>query len=414
LTGSEPDRSPADWLEGLAGVGWRPGLERSRGLMAELGFPQREYRTIHVVGTNGKTSTTLYAAALLRTLGLRDGSLTSPHLYDWTERVRIAGRPLDRSSWLEALETVRAEVGLLERRDPSLGPVSQFEAATAAGFLVLARAGVEAAVIEAGLGGRLDSTNVLDSEVTVLTSIGLDHTEWLGETRNEIATEKLAVLRPGTTLITGPLPDGVGDLAEQVAAEREAELVRVDDPGEGGPGPSGHYARIDFALALAAVERLVGPVGPEGRLEALAGAGLRGRMELLRSDPPVVLDVAHNPDGIKSLLESLPSLIGARPLVVVFGCLEDRDPGALLAPLTGRAVELIACLAPGSGDPAGRAGLEPARIEDAAVRLGLPVSVVDESAAAVRAAIRVAEGSGAAVLVCGSHGLVAEIARLQP
>jgi dihydrofolate synthase/folylpolyglutamate synthase len=292
--------------------------------------------------------------------------------------------------------------------------VSQFEAATAAGFLALSQAGVEAAVIEAGLGGRLDSTNVLDSELTVLTSIGLDHTEWLGETREEIATEKLAVLRPGTTLITGPLPDGVGGLAERIAAERDAELVTVDDPGEGGPGPSGRYARIDFALALAAVERLVGPVGPEERLEALAGAGLRGRMELVRSDPPVVLDVAHNPDGIESLLESLPSVIGDRPLVVVFGCLDDRDPEALLAPLAGRAIELIACLAPGSGGPASRSGVEPARIGDAAGRLGLPASVVDDSAAAVRTAIRAAEGSGAAVLVCGSHGLVAEIARLQP
>jgi dihydrofolate synthase/folylpolyglutamate synthase len=414
LTGSELERSPADWLEGLARVGWRPGLERTRELMAALGSPQREYRTIHVVGTNGKTSTTLYAAALLRALGLRDGSLTSPHLDDWTERVRIAGRMLDRPSWLEALETVQREVGLLEGRDPSLGPVSQFEAATAAGFLALARAGVEAAVIEAGLGGRLDSTNVLESEVTVLTSIGLDHTEWLGETREEIATEKLAVLRPGTTLVTGPLPDGVGDLAERVAVERDAELVTVVDPGEGVSGPTGRYARIDFALALAAVERLFGPVGPEERMEAVAGAGLRGRMELVRSDPPVVLDVAHNPDGIASLIESLPSLIDDRSLVVVFGCLDDRDPDALLAPLAGRAVEVIACLAPGSGGPAGRSGLDPALIGDAAGRLGLPVSVVDESAAAVRAAIRAAEASGAAVLVCGSHGLVAEIARLQP
>ena len=408
-----PEASPAGWLESLAGVGWRPGLERSQELMRALGSPQNDYRTIHVVGTNGKTSTTLYAAALLTALGLRAGSLTSPHLDDWTERVRVDGRPIAESSWVDALDAVRTAVAELERREPSLGRVSQFEAATTAGFLALSRAGVEVAVIEAGLGGRLDSTNVLDSEVTILTSIGLDHTEWLGDTEEEIAGEKLAVLRPGTALVTGSLTPAIRELAVDSAAGLDADLVEAGDQGEGGVGPVGRHARVNFRAAVAAVELVAGPVDARVERAALDRSGLRGRLELVQGDPLVVLDVAHNPDGVLALLDAIPELTGDRPLVVVFGCLDDREPAALLAPFRGAVAELIACRAPSAGGPLGRAGLEPATIGEAAGKLGIPCSVADRPADALALAIDGAGRAGAAVLVCGSHGLVAEMARLQ-
>ena len=381
--------------------------------MRALGSPQKKYRTIHVVGTNGKTSTTLYAAALLRALGLRVGSLTSPHLDDWTERIRVDGEPIDPGSWEGALATVRDAVTGLEEREPSLGRVSQFEAATAAGFLALARAGVEIAVVEAGLGGRLDSTNVLDSELTVLTSIGLDHTEWLGETEEEIAGEKLAVLRPGSSLLTGPLAPPIRDLAARHAAGLEAGLVEIGDPGEGEILPSGRYRRIAFAIAVGAVEEVAGPVDEQAKREALADAGLRGRLELVRTDPPVVFDVAHNPDGIAAAVEAVPALVGERPLVVLFGCLEDRDPYALLEPLVGKVAGLIACRAPGGRGAGTRAGLDPAAIGAAAKRLGLSFEIEESPGDALARAIGVADRVDAAVLACGSHGLVAELGRLQ-
>lgn len=407
------DRADA-WLESLAEVGWRPGLDRSIALVEALGSPQTDYRTIHVVGTNGKTSTTLYAAALLDCLGLQSGSLTSPHLGDWTERVRVGGRPIERAAWSSALEATRIEVEALEQRQPALGRVTQFEAATAAGFLALSRAGIEVAVVEAGLGGRLDSTNVLASEVTVLTSIGLDHTEWLGETREEIAGEKLAVLRPGTTLVLGPVPPAVRELAVRTAAGRGARLVEIADPGEGESGPVGRHARTNFEAAVAAVELVAGAVDREARRVALERAGLRGRLELVREEPPVILDVAHNPDGLAAVLEALPELAGDRPLFVVFGCLDDRDPESLLEPFRGRAERLFACLIPDSGGPVGRAGLDPALIAGAAEGLEIPASVIPDPAGALAAAVGEAEAAGAAVLACGSHGLIAEIGRLQP
>lgn len=381
--------------------------------MRALGSPQKEYRTIHVVGTNGKTSTTLYAAALLEALGLRAGSLTSPHLDDWTERTRVDGEPIDAVTWEGSLATVRDAVSGLEEREPSLGPVSQFEAATAAAFLALARAGVEIAVVEAGLGGRLDSTNVLDSELTVLTSIGLDHTEWLGETEEEIAGEKLAVLRPGSTLLTGPLAPPIRDLAIRHATGLGAGLIEVGDPGEGETLPSGRYRRIAFAIAVRAVEEVAGPVDDQAKREALAGAGLRGRLELLRTDPPVVLDVAHNPDGIAAVVEALPAVAGERPLVVVFGCLEDRDPLALLEPLAGKVAGLVACRVPGGRGAGTRSGLDPAAIGAAAERLGLPFEIEEDPGDALARAIVEADRIDAAVLACGSHGLVAELGRLQ-
>ena len=408
-----PGASPAAWLESLAGVGWRPGLERSRELMRALGSPQKEYRTIHVVGTNGKSSTTLYAAALLGALGLRAGSLTSPHLEDWTERARVDGEPIDAGTWEDALATVRDAVIELEERDPSLGPVSQFEAATAAAFLALARARVEIAVVEAGLGGRLDSTNVLDSELTVLTSIGLDHTEWLGETEEEIAGEKLAVLGPRSTLVIGPLAPPIRELASRHAAGLEADLIEVSDPGEGEALPSGRYRRIAFAIAMRAVEEVAGPADERARREALASAGLKGRLELVRTEPPVVLDVAHNPDGIAAAIEAVPALVGDRSLVVVFGCLEDRDPLALLTPLVGKVEKVIACRTTGDRGAGTRSGLDPAAIAAAAESLGLPFEIEESPGEALALAIGEAVRIDAAVLACGSHGLVAELGRLQ-
>src|SRR3954469_464046 len=201
-------------------------------LTTALGLPQRRFASIHVVGTNGKSSVTRMAAALLEAHGVPSGACLSPHAARWTERTLIRGEEISAAAWAEAVEAVaRAAEGV----NRSLGEgdvVTEFEAATAATFVALARARVKAAAIEAGLGGRLDATNTIPSRVTVLTSIGLDHTEWLGGGELEIAAEKLAVLRDQTTLVVGRVSPGVEALAERTAAARGARLLRApEDPG---------------------------------------------------------------------------------------------------------------------------------------------------------------------------------------
>ncbi len=216
-----------DWLASLDPIGWRFGLERINALLAALGDPQLQFESIHVVGTNGKSSVTQMTSALLEASGRATGAYLSPHSERWAERVRIGGAEIDADAFERAVGAVADVVPEVEVGFQEDERVTQFEAATAAAFVALSNAGVEVGVIEAGLGGRLDATNVLDSRVTVLTSIGLDHTQWLGETELEIADEKLAVLRPGTTLVTGDLAPEIAEHAEAVAAERGCTVIRA-------------------------------------------------------------------------------------------------------------------------------------------------------------------------------------------
>jgi len=208
--------SAAAWpayLESLAAFGMRPGLERVSALLDALGRPQDSYRVIHVVGTNGKSSTTRYCEALLRAHGLRSGGYLSPHISGWTERVLVDGRPVDEGVFGRAVAAVRAAVAGLP---DALGETTQFEVLTVAALLALAESGVQAAALEAGLGGRLDATNVVDAPVVVLTNIALEHTEILGDTRELIFAEKAAVIKGGDAVF-GEL-DGLEREARRVCA----------------------------------------------------------------------------------------------------------------------------------------------------------------------------------------------------
>src|SRR3954452_22305133 len=215
--------SPDDYLDSLEPVGWRLGLERMRMLTTALGLPQHRFASIHVVGTNGKSSVTRMAAALLEAHGLRAGACLSAHAERPSERTLIGGEAVGGEAWADAVEQVPRAAQGVNRALAEGDAVTQFEAATAATFVALARARVEVGVIEAGLGGRLDATNTIPSRVTVLTSIGRDHTEWLGETELEIAAEKLAVLRDQTKLVLGDVSAEIEELAARIARERGAE-----------------------------------------------------------------------------------------------------------------------------------------------------------------------------------------------
>jgi dihydrofolate synthase/folylpolyglutamate synthase len=307
-----------------------------------LGMPQHRFASIHVVGTNGKSSVTRMTAALLDAHGVRSGAAVSPHVSGWAERILIGGEPIGEDAFATAVERVAAAATVVSRALDEGEEVTQFEVATAVAFVAFAAARLDAAVVEAGLGGRLDATNTIPSKVTVLTSVGLDHTEWLGETVEEIAAEKLAVLRDGTTLVLGRLPASVFALATEVAAERGARLVQApEDPGgDIVLRAAGEFQRRNFALATAAAEAFLGELDPEVVRRVAASVTVPGRLERIESEPPVFLDAAHNPDGAAALAEALPA-VAPGPVIGVLAILADKDADgivAALAPALERAV----------------------------------------------------------------------------
>jgi dihydrofolate synthase/folylpolyglutamate synthase len=398
------------YLDSLEPVGWRLGLERMHKLTTALGLPQHRFASIHVVGTNGKSSVARMTAALLEAHGVPAGACLSPHASRWSERTLIDDNEVGAAAWADAVESVaRASEGVnrsLEEGDA----VTQFEAATAATFVALAGARVRAAAIEAGLGGRLDATNTIPSRVTVLTSIGLDHTEWLGKTELEIAAEKLAVLRDHSALVVGRLSPAVLALAERTAAERGARLVVAPED----PGPEvqvrapGAFQRRNFALSSAAAEAFLGELDRERVAEVAATVAIPGRLERIAELPPTYVDAAHNPDGAAALAEALPALLGGRPLVGCLAILADKDAGAIvaaLAPVLERAIctELPAAALAGHGRP-DAASHPAAELAAACLAAGLPAEAEPDFELALRRGSRLAsELPRGALLVAGSN-----------
>ena len=404
----DPDEAGA-WLDSLAGIGWRPGLERIKALCEALGEPQGKYRSIHVVGTNGKTSTTRAATAILSARGIPSGCMTSPHFERWSERVQVDGREADPIVWSNAVSRVREVVPEVEAALPDAGRVTQFEASVAAEFLTLADCEVEVAVVEAGMGGRLDATNAISADVVVLTSVGLDHTEWLGGTKREIAIEKLAVLDPGAILVKGPLEPELDELAARIAADLGCRTVEVTGAGDR-EWPRGPFRRLALALAEEAVGILEGP-SDEALLDRLSRElAVPGRLESVPGDPEVIFDVAHNPDGITALVAALPEITDGRPVVVVFGVLSDKDGEAMVEELAGITSEVVLCRPRvDSAEASGRTARDPDELAGVAKRLGMSARVIEDPVEALEAARSEARDSGALVLLCGSHLLRAAL-----
>jgi dihydrofolate synthase/folylpolyglutamate synthase len=349
------------WLESLSPWPQEFGLGRMHALLAELGEPQRRYRAIHVVGTNGKSTATRRAAAFLLREGLSVGAYTSPHVAGWSERIQVDGEDADLE---QALERVREPA---ER----LG-ATQFEVLTAAALAEFAAAEVEVAVVEAGLGGRLDATNVLDAEVVALTNVALDHTDVLGDTREQIADEKLAVVAAGATVVLGE-----PEWNSHARARGAARVVQAQDVGR------------------EAAEALLGRT-LEGEVEVT----LPGRYEQVGDD---VFAGAHNPAGVEWLLARLPR----NDYVVVVSILDDKDADVMLTLLAGAGRALVA-----TASHSARA-LPP----DELARLAGPhfetVEAVADPADALDRARELA-GADGAVLVTGSLYLLADlIVRLQ-
>ena len=406
---------PETYLNSLEAIGWKLGLERMELLSEELERPQDTYDTIHVVGTNGKSSVAQMCAALISAHGWKAGCSLSPHLEHWSERVLVEGEEVAPEAFAAAVAEVREAAARIDARLEGEEAVTQFEVATAAAFVALADAEVHAAAIEAGLGGRLDATNTIESKVTVLTSIGLDHTEWLGETELEIAAEKLAVLRPGTTLVIGRLSEEVEALARSHAAELGCEVI---DAGRREPldlelASLGGFQRHNFTAAAAAVEVLVGELDPEAVREVAGSLVVPGRLEQIAEDPPVYFDVAHNRPGAAALAAAVPDLVEGRPVVALIGILDDKDAAGMIAELAGAIGWAVFTELPEEAlAHAGRPGARtfPAtELKGIADDLGVLSETVPNATEALSRAISQADDLDGVVLITGSHFLLSAV-----
>ena len=398
-------------LHSLELFGMRFGLDRMRRMMTVLGSPQRRYESIHVLGTNGKTSTTRMIAAILERHGLRTAAYTSPHLVSYRERLQVSERDIGGEQFARAIARAAWAAERVNRTLAGEDHVTQFELLTAGALWEIAEQGAQVAVVEAGLGGRYDATSVIDAELTVLSNVGLEHTRWLGPTLRDIAEEKLAVVRPGGTLALGAgLAAEAREVAERVARERGARIVLAGDGGGIGDEDTtlaarGEFQQRNFALARLAAETYLRGAGiePDERAVREAGAAteVRGRLQVVSRDPLTVLDGAHNPDAVRSLVQSLPALVGERPLALVLGVLEDKDAASMLGSLLGEC-ERAWFTAP----PSGRA-LSPAALQSLARQLGFEAVVCDPSPAEALAEAQAwARERGGAVLATGSVYLV--------
>ena len=403
-------RQAEEYLLGLELFGMRFGLDRMHKLMTVLGLPQRRFASIHIVGTNGKSSTARFCAAILERHGLRTGSYTSPHLRGFRERIEVGEEPITEPDFVAAVARAAHAAELVDRTLASDDRVTQFEALTAAAYHELARHGVEVAVVEAGLGGRFDATNVIPSKVQVLTSVGLEHTRWLGPTLHDIAAEKLAVVRDQATLVTPAQLDGqVEEVVEGVLLRHRATRLHAQDDLAAGSQlrARGAFQRQNFALATAAAAAfLERSLDSCAVVQAARETRVPGRMDPVAENPLTIYDGAHNPDGAGAVADALPEVIGERrPRVGVLSVLEDKDAAGMLRALLPSfdRVLFTRCANPRA--------LPPATLETLAEKLeGPPGETVSDPHAAVHRA-RTLAGENGAVLATGSIYLVADLMR---
>ena len=361
----------------------QPSLERVEAVLDLIGHPERSYKVVHITGTNGKTSTARMTERLLAATGLRTGRFTSPHLATVRERIALDGEPVSEEGFIAAWEDVRPYVEMVDERSAATGGVrmSFFEVLTVMALAAFADYPVDVAVVEVGMGGQWDATNVVRSQVEVITPIGLDHRAWLGDTIEEIATTKAGIVKDGATLVTSLQSRAAQEAIARAAAAHDVVWRRELDPeseyaGQPGAGElsvvsrqlavggqlvtlataaavyedvfiplHGSYQAHNALLALAAVEAVMGGRALPAAVvqDGLASATSPGRLEVLRSSPTVLVDAAHNPHGVAALVEAVEEVFGLRHLVAVTAVMADKDVEGVLAELEP-ACDAVVCV----------------------------------------------------------------------
>ncbi|MFD7025122.1 bifunctional folylpolyglutamate synthase/dihydrofolate synthase [Promicromonospora sukumoe] len=345
-------------------------MARVERVLELLGDPHRAYRTVHITGTNGKSSTARMTERLVREHGLRTGRFTSPHLTSVTERIAIDGEPLTPERFVEVFEDVAPYIGVADRESEEQGGprLSFFEVLTVMAFAAFADAPVDVAIIEVGMGGTWDSTNVVDGEVAVITPVAMDHERWLGSTIEEIATEKSGIIKKGAVAVIAEQADAALEPILARAQSVNAHLIRegidldVADRRIAVGGqlldlrtPAGVYTEIflplhgahqahNALLALAATEALLSggrALGAEIVEAAFADVDAPGRLELVRSSPTVLVDVAHNPAGAEALVDSLGESFNLERVVAVVAVMADKDSEGFLSVLEPVIAEIV-------------------------------------------------------------------------
>ena len=415
----------------------RPRLEPTKRAAELLGDPQRSYRVIHITGTNGKTSTTRFIERILREHGLRTGRFTSPHLLKFTERMAIDGEPVSD----EVLYSVYVDIEpILELVDQELAaqseaPLTFFEALSVLGFAVFADAPVDVLVLEVGMGGAWDSTNVADGDVAVFTPVGLDHMDRLGNTISEIAETKSGIIKQGALVVTSDQSAEAIQVLKRVSSEKAEGLFELGSDfyvesheatptgqrvsvsglaGKYGPYEApvfGIHQSANLAVAIAAVEAFLGggqvPIADDVLRSAVADLSSPGRLQLVRTEPALLLDGAHNPAGAKTLAVSLKSEFSEKPLVGLLAVLSDKDVAGVFSELEGCFESLVVT------ESTSNRSLEISALETIAnEQSGTSVEAVPGVREALERARTIAREIDGMVVVTGSISLVGDVLQI--
>jgi dihydrofolate synthase/folylpolyglutamate synthase len=412
-----------EYLYGLQQHGMKFGLDNIKRLMSELGGPQKSFSSIHVAGTNGKGSTSAMIESMLRTKGVTTGLFTSPHLVSFTERIRVNGQEMSEDAVIELADEVRKVAAGIGDFSPTF-----FEVVTSIAFLYFRKMKVQWAVVEVGMGGRLDATNIILPEVAVITSIGIDHREFLGDTLEEIAGEKTGIIKKGVPLVTADQRSGVmgiirrrceeagallfcynSEFSSEIASTG-AETVSLNYKGSKEYlnillSLAGEHQIINAALAIKVIE-IIAEKYPD--MDCDIRKGLKnvkwpGRLEMIKEDPPVLIDGAHNPPAAEVLSSYLRKLSGVKysRIIMVIGVMADKDIEGILKPLLPLAAEIL------FASPAYGRAASTKRLSDIAATLGY----ASKSCETVADALHFAEGlfkTGDLIVVTGSFYTIGE------
>jgi dihydrofolate synthase/folylpolyglutamate synthase len=412
------------YISSLGGMGIRFGLDRLKRVLDRLNSPQEACPSVVIAGTNGKGSVAAVTASVLQASGLRVGLYTSPHLVDLRERIQVAGHWIGKGHFSRHVEEIRRKL--------SGDVLTYFEFLTTIAFLEFRRAGADVAVLEVGMGGRLDAANVVaDPVVSVITTIGLEHTAYLGRTLRNIAGEKAGVIREEGVCVTGVHQQSVRHVLDEECRRKRATLFRLGRDFKGRPTGResfsyrgriwrerslpcplrGRYQIDNAAVAIATLE-VMGergfPVDMASIRTGLAMTHWAGRMETIPGDPPIILDGAHNPAAMSVLCRDLKREASTRPVVFLFGVLEDKDAAAMLKRIRGVASDVVLT------ETLSERGLPPEKLRDLASRiLSIPIDVCPDPREGLQRA-REKAGKHGLICVTGSLYLVGAVKKLFP